>query len=207
MSGWYASYWNAFLYFKLYLFNIVDNRTFQSQWYTIYAVSQCTFCLLVTSIFYARIQLCDMIPTLHLWELHICVRQGCYTDGYKSVKRLFYLLIERAHRLQKLLGLMTCSSFLTGTKSLFRFQILLHGLWAVFTHSGWRSEESQSQHCCHVSCDIHSSRVWPVVGLDDSRSGSDDNVVDVWSYVSVEYTAERIITCQSSHGLYRCSHL
>ena len=41
-----------------------------------------------------------------------------------------------------------------------------------------------------------------MVGIDDSRSGSDDNVVDVWSYVSVEHTIERIIASESGHGLY-----
>ena len=41
-----------------------------------------------------------------------------------------------------------------------------------------------------------------MVGIDDSRSGSDDNVVYVWSYVSVEYTIKRIITRESRHGLY-----
>ena len=40
-----------------------------------------------------------------------------------------------------------------------------------------------------------------MVGIDDSRSGSDDNVVYVWSHVSVEHTIKRIIARESGHGL------
>ena len=41
-----------------------------------------------------------------------------------------------------------------------------------------------------------------MVSTDDPYSRSYDIAVYVWGYVPVEYTSERIIACQSRHGLY-----
>ena len=161
--------------------------------------SQCKYFAYSLPFIHLYIQQCDYHPQPHLWEFHLLHSKRVLCRRPPKCKQVFDLFIEGTID-SEILHLITYSTLLTGLKSLFRFQVLLHGLWAVFAHSGWRSEESQSQHCCHVSCDIHSSRVWPVVGTDDSRSSSDDNVVDVWSYVSVEYTIKCIISCQSSHG-------